>query len=189
MLNEDVAFGAQIRALRRARDLSLQQLSDRAGISTGLLSQVERGLSSPSVRTLRQLAEALGVSVGWLFHHGDPPPSEERGVLLRRQHRRRMAFGDGSVVKELLSPDLTGPLEMLIVTVAPGGTSGEESYTHAGDEGGVVISGRIDLWVEERLFRLLEGDSFAFASTRPHRFANPGEVPAQVFWVITPPAF
>ena len=187
--DDDAVVGAQVRALRKARGLSLQQLAAASGLSIGLISQVERGLSSPSVRALRQLAEALGITVGWLFHHGSPPSSEEYGIVLRRKARRTMNFSDGAVTKELLSPDLQGKLEMLVVSVVPGGSSGETAYTHEGEEAGLVLEGEFDLWVENRLFRLQEGDSFGFASRRPHRFANPGRDIARVLWVITPPTF
>lgn len=187
--DEDAAVGAALRALRRARGLSLQQVAASTGLSIGLISQVERGLSSPSVRALRALAEALGVTVGWLFHHGAPPPPEEFGVVLRQASRRRMEFNGGEVLKELLTPDLDGALEMLIVEIAPGGSSGGVPYTHPGEECGLVLAGALDLWVEDRHFRLNEGDAFRFASTRPHHFANPTGQRARVLWVITPPAY
>ncbi len=187
--DDDAVVGGQIRALRKARGLSLQQLSAASGLSVGLISQIERGISSPSVRALRSLADALGVTVGWLFHHGAPPPAEDFGIILRRGHRRTMRFNDGEVIKELLSPNLDGKLEMLIVNVVPGGASGSVAYTHPGEEAGLVLEGELDLWVEEKLFRLQEGDAFGFASSRPHRFANPGNRMTRVLWVITPPTF
>ncbi|WP_426959555.1 cupin domain-containing protein [Muricoccus radiodurans] len=187
--DDDATLGAQLRALRKARGLSLQELAASASLSVGLISQVERGLSSPSVKTLRALADALGVTVGWLFHHGAVPPAEEHGLVLRRANRRRMTLNDGAVVKELLTPRLDSQLEMLIVNVTPGGSSGLEPYTHAGEECGLVLEGELDLWVEGRRFRLSEGDAFGFVSGRPHRFENPGTRPARVLWVITPPTF
>ncbi len=187
--DDDVAMGAQLRALRKAKSLSLQQLSDQCGLSIGLISQIERGLSSPSVKALRSLAEALGVTVGWLFHDGAPPLPEDNGIVLRGGRRRCLSFNDGAVTKELLSPDLNGRIEMLIVSVAPGGESGTAAYSHDGDEGGMVLEGELDLWVDDRLYRLKAGDSFGFASRRPHRFANPGDRPTRVLWAITPPGF
>ncbi len=187
--DDDAIVGGQLRALRKAKGLSQQQLADAAGLSIGLVSQIERGVSSASVRTLRALTEALGVTVGWLFHHGAPPPLEEHGIVLRRAHRRTMRLNDGAVLKELLSPNLDGKLEVLIVNVAPGAASGLTPYTHEGEEIGVVLEGQLDLWVEDKLFRLQEGDSFGFASSRPHRFENPGASIARVLWVITPPTF
>lgn len=187
--DDDAAMGAQLRALRKAKGLSLQQLSELCGLSIGLISQIERGLSSPSVKALRSLVEALGVTVGWLFHHGAPPLPEDHGIVLRQGRRRSLSFNEGAVTKELLSPNLNGRIEMLIVVIAPGGTSGSTAYTHHGDEGGLVLEGELDLWVDERLYRLREGDSFGFASLRRHRFANPGTRPARVLWAITPPGF
>lgn len=187
--NDDVMMGLQIRALRKAKRMSLQQLSDKCGLSVGLISQIERGLSSPSVKALRALVEALGVTVGWLFQHEANSGFENGGVILRKEQRRRLSFNDGDVTKELLTTRHDSELELLVVTVIPGGSSGPSSYTHEGDEGGVVLEGELRLWVEGVMYHLREGDSFGFASTRPHRFENPGSEVATVLWAITPPTF
>ena len=187
--NDDLIMGAQIRALRKAKGLSLQQLSEACGLSIGLISQIERGLSSPSVKALRSVVEALGVTVAWLFHHGAAPLPEDDGLVLRSDRRRRLSFSDGAVTKELLSPELNSRLELLIVEIAPGGESGKLAYTHNGDEGGLVIEGEFELWVDNRLYHLKEGDAFGFASSRPHRFRNPGNRRTRVIWAITPPTY
>jgi quercetin dioxygenase-like cupin family protein len=88
---------------------------------------------------------------------------------------------------ELLSPNLSGPLELLMSTVEPGADSGD--YSHDGNEAGIVISGTLDLWVNNQFFRLEEGDSFSFSSTSVHRCSNPGKTHTKVVWVITPPHY
>jgi transcriptional regulator with XRE-family HTH domain len=186
--SDEAMLGAQLRALRHARGLSLQEVSDVSGLSIGAISQIERGLTNPSIKSLRNLADALGVSVGWLFHHGNSPNERDRGIIVRQPQRRRMEF-EGGQVKELLTPNLTGALEMLLVSLPKGGTSGDGPYTHAGEEAGLVLEGTLDLWVDAQHYRLSEGDSFGFASTRPHQFANAGDGVMRVLWVITPPAF
>lgn len=187
-IDDDAMLGGQLRALRHARGLSLQELSAISGLSIGWISLVERGMTNPSLKSLRALAAGLGVSVAWLLNHGDTAVERERGLIVRQRNRRRMDL-EGGLVKELLTPSLAGPLETLLVSLPPGGSSGDEAYTHAGDEAGFVIEGTLDLWVDAEHYRLLQGDSFGFASTRPHRFANPGDVTTRVIWVITPPVF
>ena len=98
-----------------------------------------------------------------------------------------LALRNSGIQEELLSPNLSGPLEMLLSTIEPGSDS--EDYFHDGAEAGYVLSGTLDLWVSGRHFRLHEGDSFSFKSTDVHRCANPGEVPVRVIWVITPPHY
>jgi len=114
-------------------------------------------------------------------------PAEERDIIVRKRNRRRLTFTGLGIVEELLSPNLSGPLELLISTIEPGADSGD--YSHDGVEAGLVLSGILDLWVAGRSFRLEEGDSFSFRSTDTHRCANPGKRPAKIVWIITPPHY
>ncbi len=164
-------------------------MADTTGLSIAHISQIERGRSNPSIKALRALSEALDVTIGWLFFHGEAPPPQEQGVVLRECFRRRLVFQEGMIVKELISPDLAHELEMLVVTFQPGSSSGDGAYTHAGHEGGLILEGMLDIWIDEQHFRLNAGDSFGFPSTRTHRFANPGDRIAKVLWVITPPNY
>jgi transcriptional regulator with XRE-family HTH domain len=179
--------GASVRELRVARQLTLQELAGSAGLSVGHLSQVERGLSSPSVDALRRIAQALGVTIGWFFR---VPPAREAGnegaYIVRAGARRRLLF-DSGITDELLSPHLGGRLEAILSRFAPGSSSGPEPYTHRGEEVGVVVEGALELWIDGELFELRVGDSFAFPSTKPHRYRNPTDREAVVVWVVTPP--
>lgn len=179
--------GQAVRRLRRQRQLTLQVLARQAEISVGMLSQIERGVASPSLRSLLRVAEALEVPVGWLF---DPPrsPSEGPGWVLRRAQRRSITLAEEGITKELLSPPGDGAIELLLVTVRPGGSSGP-AYTHAGEDAGVVLEGTLLLEVDGEPATLEAGDAFRFASTRPHRFSNPGTVRTVVVWALTPPFY
>ena len=125
--------------------------------------------------------------MNWFFRAEGDAPEAERGIVVRRNNRRRLSFTGLGISEELLSPSLAGPLELLLSTIEPGADSGD--YSHEGAEAGLVIAGRLDLWVGNRFFQLAEGDSFSFRSTETHRCANSGTVPARVVWVITPPAY
>lgn len=180
-------IGGQIRELRRIKALTLQHVADRVGISIGYLSQIERDRSRLPIGVLKRIADVLGVHMHWFFQPNVEGPAEERGIVVRADRRRSMAFTGLGISEELLSPNLAGPLEMLLSTIEPGADSGE--YCHGGAETGLVVAGTLDLWVGGRHFRLNEGDSFAFRSTEVHRCANPGVVPTKVVWVITPPHY
>ncbi|MEZ5805573.1 MAG: XRE family transcriptional regulator [Rhizobiaceae bacterium] len=160
-----------------------------ANLSVGMISQIERGVASPSIRSLRQISDALGVAPAEFFHDGLQPPLEEMGKIVRKMARRQLTLPRNGVSKQLLTPDLDGATEMLLVIVEPGGTSGPEHYVHKGEDAGLVLSGSLELWIEGRMHLLNEGDSFRFKSTLPHRFANPTESETQVLWVITPPLY
>lgn len=184
---EERQIGEQIRELRRIKRLTLNQLAESVGVSVGYLSQIERNRSKLPIGTLRKICDVLGVHMSWFFPVGDRGPASERTFIVRAINRRRMTFTGLGVDEELLSPNLAGPLELLMSTIEPGADSGE--YTHDGSEAGVVIAGVMELWVNDQCFRLETGDSFSFSSTARHRCRNPGEIPTKVVWVITPPYY
>ena len=185
--NPEAAVGGQIRELRKIKKLTLTQLAQEAGISVGYLSQIERNQSKLPIGVLKKLSDALGVHMNWFFNGNMNATSDERDVVVRKGNRRRLTFTGLGIVEELLSPNLSGPLELLLSTIEPGADSGE--YSHDGNEAGILIAGRLDLWVNGKHFKLEEGDSFSFSSNSQHRCANPGKVPARVVWVITPPHY
>jgi transcriptional regulator with XRE-family HTH domain len=180
--------GSELRELRRARSKTLAELALASGLSVGHLSQIERGVSQPSVKALQSLARALGVTASWFFKPAGTADEAERGYIVRRGHRRRLSFDQG-ITDELLSPNLSRGIELLSCTLPPGAESGAEPYTHRGEESGVVIQGKLELWVGDRYFVLGEGDSFAFASDEPHRTRNPGNIDTVVIWAISPPTY
>lgn len=175
-------LGIQIRQRRRTKDFTLAELSDRSGLSVGLLSQIERGISSPSLKSMTQICSALGIPVSWLFDSGSSDKPAERGLVVRRSSRKSLDLGTFGVTKELLSPDIGGEMQIYLVTIRPGGHSGPETYTHRGEEGGLVLAGTLELTVDDRIVVLYEGDSFRFSSSLPHRFANPGDTQSSVVW-------
>ncbi|WP_245483458.1 helix-turn-helix domain-containing protein [Rhizobium leguminosarum] len=182
----EAAIGGQIRELRKVKGFTLQQVADAAEISVGYLSQIERNQTKLPIGVLKKISSTLGVHMNWFFH-ADDVPSLERDVVVRSHNRRRFTFTGIGIEEELLSPNLVGPLELLMSTIDPGADSGD--YSHDGVEAGLVVSGRLDLWVSGTFFQLEEGDSFSFKSTEIHRCANSGDKPAKVVWVITPPHY
>jgi len=182
------ALGPRIRGLRQRRGLTLAKLAAQADLSVGHLSQVERGLSTPTIPQLQRISHAMGVMIGWFF--GDEPARDaaEDQVVVRAGRRRVLRMEELGLTDELLVPNLNGSLELLLCTIQAGGGS-VDAYTHAGEEAGLVLSGRLDLWVDNTLYVLEPGDSFAFASTRPHRYHNRDHDPAQIVWAITPPTY
>jgi len=182
-------LGRRLRDLRRRRGLTLQALSEGSGISTGMLSQMERGLSAPSIRTLQRVAEALEVPIAWFFSGGGRSTAHEPTWVLRRTERRVLSLGDRGVTKELLVPPSEGVIELLQVIIEPGGSSGPAPYSHAGEDAGLVLEGSMRLKVNGESCLLGAGDAFRFPSTLPHRFENPGPVRAVVLWAVTPPFY
>jgi len=183
------SLGDEIRHMRKAKGLTLSELAAKTGLSIGYLSQVERGVSNLSIKALKQVSDAMGVQIAGLFQEMEPVPASEQGIVVRGNRRRRMSLSGLGITDELLSPSLAGQLEMLLCTLAPGASSGDEPYTHKGEEAGFILSGALELWVGKRHFMLKPGDAFTFKSTEPHSYRNPGPVDTVVVWVITPPTY
>jgi transcriptional regulator with XRE-family HTH domain len=187
----DLWLGIQLRALRKAKQLSLMQVAEAAGLSIGMVSQIERGLASPSIKSLRKLSDALGVPIGWFFHADAGRPKIELDKVVRREDRRQLRLPTvGSthdlVVMELLTPDLSGDIELLLMTLDPGFDSGP-THQHRGEEAGLVLTGALELWIGGNRFVVNQGDSFRFSSSDPHRYANASDRTTQVVWALSPP--
>lgn len=182
----DASIGERMRALRHQRDLSLQQVAAQAELSVGYLSQIERGLSSPAVRDLMRIAAALETDPSFFFPAVERQRDEEGRVVVRLAERREVAFHAG-VTKQLLTPEGDSHVRVYLITIEPGGRAGEALYAHAGEEAGLVLQGRLQLFVESHEMLLNEGDSFRFDSSRPHRFANASPMVTRVVWVNAAP--
>jgi transcriptional regulator with XRE-family HTH domain len=185
----ELKVGKHIRELRLAKGLSLTELAAKVEISVGNLSEMERGLSVPSIRTLCLLSKALDIGAGWLLdlHAESGPPVDP--YVVRASARQSIVYSKAGVVKRLASPLTPGQLQMLLVEIEPGAGSGESGYSHAGEECGIVQEGILNLWIEGEKHTLSQGDSFRFVSTRIHRFENPGNVLTRVIWITSPPLY
>jgi transcriptional regulator with XRE-family HTH domain len=181
--DETQKLGQRIRGLRSKAGMTLTELSKATGVSIGTLSQLERGLVSPTVRTLYTVANALGVMPAWLI---DPSQDQQKGNESRyivRASQRSHLFNIDGIRKDVASPAASERLRGFFMVIQPGCNSGAQPYSHKGEEIGLLLSGLLELQIDGETFNLREGDCFAFASSKPHRFANVGSHPASVFWV------
>ena len=178
-------LGADLRALRRTRGLTLAGLAEVLGRSVGWLSQVERDLSVPGVIDLRLIATALDVSVSSLFRAVAAP--DEQGYIVRKSARRPIGSREAGLVEELLSPDLTDDFEVVHSTFEAGAQI-VEAVTRPTQEVGYIVSGRLELWINGRNFHLGPGDSFRIRGER-FRWINPHAEPCVAIWVIAPPVY
>lgn len=181
----DLAVGGRIRDLRRTKQMSLETVAMRTDLSIGFISQIERGLSSPSLRVLATLADVLGVGIAALFGATPNESGAADGVVTREVQRAELKLWRTGISKQLLSPTGTeSRLNLFLVHLEPGGNTGDEFYTHDGEEAGLVLAGEMVLTVDAETWTLKQGDSFRFASRRPHRFSNPArDAKAVVLWV------
>ena len=181
-----VDVGERLRAIRHLRRATLKAVAERAGLSESFLSQIERGKANASIGSLTQIAAALGVHVADLF---EPHSSRAEPRVLRRGSRPVLAFGNLGR-KYLLTPRPLEHLEVFAAELEPGGSTGDEPYTHGdSEELFVVLSGCVHLQLGERLYQLEDRDSIDYRSSTPHRVMNAGDGIAEVMWVISPPSY
>ncbi|MFD0859806.1 helix-turn-helix domain-containing protein [Roseovarius aquimarinus] len=190
MLQSDItapnASGADLRALRRARGVTLADLAARLGRSVGWLSQVERDLSQPGAADLAQIAQALDVPPSLLIAQ-PAAPGDEAGYIVRSGARRAIDAGKPGLTEELLSPDLTDDFEMIHSTFAPGAAA-PGPVSRPTQEVAYIVSGKLDLTIDGRAFTARAGDSFRIRGDT-FAWSNPYPQPAVAIWVIAPPVY
>jgi transcriptional regulator with XRE-family HTH domain len=181
--------GTNIRRHRLQKKLSLRQLADRVGLSPSLISQVERGVTDPSISSLRRIAEALDVSIFYLLGGGNGAaarPSME-GSIVRSTSRRRVLLPDSGLEYELLCPDVDRQMEVWIGRLEPGAATADAPRGHAGEELMLVISGRMELEYGGEIVELGPDDSIYIDGSTPHRHRAIGDEPLVFLSALTPP--
>ncbi len=159
-------------------------LAGQAGVTRSFLSQVENGIANPSIQTLRNIAQALGLPVFALFED-----EQNHGMVVRKHERKRIRTPHSPVEYELLSPDLRRSMEVIIMELQPGQASSPFPRGHYGEECATVLSGKARVEVGEEHFDLDEGDTIYFDSGVPHRVVNLGRTKMRMISAITPPSF
>jgi len=165
--------GSRIRELRQNRGLSLRALAQRCDLSINAISRIERGVSSPTLSSLHQLATALGVAITDFFQE----EGQESAVLVRGDQRQ--CFRGKGLTMDSLGSGLAGQeLEPFMVTVEPGAGDVADPVTHSGFEFVYCIDGVVEYAVADQLYQLSPRDSLILDATQPHTFKNNGEKPA-----------
>jgi transcriptional regulator with XRE-family HTH domain len=194
----ELSLGERIRLRRKEDGLRLTDLAARCNISPSFLSQIERDRASPSISTLHNIAKALGVTMAHFFvdseklleENNDLYEKRENGVRVVRSDQRKTLIYPGSGIKnELLSPDLNRAIQMMWVVIPPGAETGPEGLVHEGEECGLIIQGKVKIWVGDHQYILGPGDSIYQKSNIPHHSQNIGDEDVIVVTAITPPSF
>jgi quercetin dioxygenase-like cupin family protein/DNA-binding XRE family transcriptional regulator len=178
------SFGEKLRFYRESRNLSLKDLAEKAGISVGILSQVERGINSPSLRTLSKVRTALGLPSSFFFDDDHPPVtgSDEPDFVCRVADRPQLFLGPGAPHKELLHHGTPRVFEFMTIELPPRYESGTSSYPS--EKGGYVLEGEVIMTVGDKTVTLHPGDSFLFDGIKPHTLTNPTDKVSKLLWII-----
>jgi len=182
-MNLDV--GQRLKSVRQMYGLSQRELAKRAGVTNGTISLIEQDRVSPSVSSLKKVLDGIPMSIAEFFTLDlDAAPQ----VFFSRQELTEL--GSGKVSLKLVAPHRAGrQMAILREVYQPGADTGEEMLSHEGEEGGVVVRGRVELSVGGQSRVLGPGDAFYFNSTLPHRFRNPGRDECEIISASTPPTF
>ena len=201
-------LGNQIRKERLKRQLTLEKLSKMTGLSKSFLSQVERGLTEPSITSLKKISKEFGFSVVNLFlnenhlnsnweyrsavqtHQSKGTAFVETVEVVRADKRKRLALPGSQVMYDLLTPDMKRQLEVMFMRVKKGDNSGEEPMLDPpGEKIGIVLRGSLEMRIGQEVYQLREGDSIYYPTNIPHSWHALDGDPIEVIWILTPPSF
>lgn len=175
------SVGKNLRAVRKAQGLTLAQLAGKAGLSASYLSQVERGVTMPSLSRLTSIAQILDVEVRTFFEEDTTSP-----CVVRADQGRKLAGADGISV-ELLSAHRFGKNIQPYCLVFRPGAGREHTSVYPGEECGFVLKGELTVTVGEETFVLAAGDSIHYDRNQPHSWHNNGAKECVVIWSVSPP--
>ncbi len=184
-------IGARLREERVRAGLSQRELARRLGLSASLISQLESGISKPSVGTLYAIVTELDVSLDRIIRGDEyaeplqPDSVESDAPVVRPGERQVIDLASGVRWEELTAGSEEG-VDFLLATYDVGGSSTPDLslMRHQGREYGYIISGNLSVQIGFHEYQLGPGDSIAFDSTAPHRLFNTGDVPVQAIWFV-----
>lgn len=183
-------IGKIIKRHRELRNLSLRDLGEKAGLSPSFIGQVEREDVSPSMRSLKNITDALGIKLTELFTAIDESDFQESSPHVTPDRRRIIVDVFPGVEMYVLSPEfIESSMQAIIVNARPGGSSGEGYFTHKGEEFAYLLMGKLWVQLGDKEYILHQGDSISFNSETAHRWENKGALPSICLWVMTPPSW
>ncbi|PDT11078.1 MULTISPECIES: cupin domain-containing protein [unclassified Rhizobium] len=180
-----VDIGSRLRHLRIAHKLSQRELAKRTGVPNSTISLIESNASNPSVGALKRILD--GIPIGLAEFFAFEPERPKKAFYAAEE---LVEIGKGAISYKQVGETLFGrSLQILKECYQPGADTGKIPLVHEGEEGGIVLSGRLEVTVDDERRILGPGDAYYFESRRPHRFRCVGPVPCEVISACTPPTF
>lgn len=175
-------IGAKLKELRILKGLTQEELADRAELSKGFISQLERDLTSPSIATLMDILQCLGTSIGEFFNE----TPEEQIVFGKADYFEKHDADLKNEIKWIIPNAQKNMMEPILLTLEPGGETYPDN-PHEGEEFGYVISGNISIHIGSKTYKAKKGESFYFVSDKKHYLSS--KAGAVLIWVSSPPSF
>lgn len=181
----EIDIGARLKSVRQRRNLSQRALARQAGVTNATISLIESNQVNPSVGALKRVLDGIPMSLAEFFALELPAP---RKAFYKAEELAEV--GKGKISYRQVGADLSGrALQILVERYAPGADTGRIMLRHEGEEGGVIIRGRMEVTVAGQVRVLGPGDAYYFESRQPHRFRNIGQEPCELISACTPPSF
>lgn len=180
----DVDIGTRLKALREARGLSQRELARRVSVPNSTISLIESNSTNPSVGALKRILDGLPIGLSEFFAW--EPEARRRAFFAAED---LVEIGKGRISYRRVGEGPGSSLMMLKECYQPGADTGRVPLVHQGEEAGIVLSGRLEVTVDDERRVLGPGDAYAFESNRPHRFRAVGPEPCHVVSCCTPPSF
>ncbi|NLK28148.1 MAG: cupin domain-containing protein [Clostridiales bacterium] len=177
-------IGNKIKELRIQKSLTQEELADRAELSKGFISQLERDLASPSIATLVDILQCLGTNLEEFFSG----TSSEQVVFKKNDYFVKYDAELKNEVKWIIPNAQKNIMEPILLTLDAGGSTYPDN-PHEGEEFGYVLSGSITLHIGNRAHKVKKGESFYFTANKQHYIAASEKTGATLLWVSTPPSF
>lgn len=180
-----IDVGSRLRYLRLRCKISQRELAKRAGIPNSTISLIESNQTNPSVGALKRILDGIPIGLSEFFAL---EPDQESKIFY--QSEELIEIGKGQISYRQIGDNVFGrSLQILKERYSPGADTGKVPLTHDGEEGGIVLSGRLEVTVGDQRKILGPGDAYYFESRRPHRFRCVGPVICEVISACTPPTF
>ena len=176
-------IGAKIRNLRNQNGLTQEELADRTELTKGFISQMERGLTAPSVSTLLDIVECLGTNLSDFFHE-----ENELQIVYPKEDYFEKEDEHKNSITWLIATAQSRSMEPILVQLQPG-QSMPEDKPHEGEDFGYVLDGEIRLHYGEDVYTVRKGDSFIFPANRKHKISSACKKVSSILWISSPPSF
>ena len=180
-----VDIGNRLRHLRLARNLSQRELAKRAGVTNSTISLIESNSANPSVGALKRILDGIPIGLAEFFAFEPDRPKQAFYAA-----EELVEIGKGPISYRQIGENLFGrSLQILKECYQPGADTGKVPLVHDGEEGGIVLSARLEVTVDDERRVLGPGDAYYFSSKLPHRFRCIGPTACEVVSACTPPSF
>lgn len=182
----ELDISKNISEYRKSKELTIKELASLTGVTSSLLSQIEKGSANPSINTLKQISNALDIPLYKFFINDTPTES----FVVRKDNRKKIMFAeDDSFAYELLTPNSQGSIEFMLMKIPPKKSSSKELFSHKGEEVAYVMKGSVNLYLMNNVIELNCGDSVKIPPHSNHKWENVSDFDCEVVFAVTPPSF